>query len=79
MYKLKADGKKNLFNVTFTRATNWDIGLMTVEHGDWIIWAVIGSLFCVIFCCMYCLWHRCTKGKKDNENFYTAEDCYARV
>lgn len=77
-YKQAVDGTKDKFKVTFTRATFWDIGLITIQHGGWIVWAIIGSLLCCIILFMFCLWKKCTGAKKDDIHFYQ-EDFYARV
>ena len=78
-YKEAVDGTKDTFNVTFTRATFWDIGLITIQHGGWIVWAIIGSLLCCIILFMFCLWRKCTSGKKDADDHFYQEDIYARV
>lgn len=70
-YSATKDDTKDDFIITFTRATYFDIGLITMEHGGVIVWVIIGSALCCLIICMICLWKKCTGSKNDDkENFY---------
>jgi hypothetical protein len=70
-YSVTKDDATDAFKVTFTRASYYDIGLITMEHGGVIVWVIIGSALCCLIICMICLWKRCTANKNDDkENFY---------
>jgi len=70
-----ADAGKDTFKVNFERISNEAMAKMVLEHGGVIVWVVIG---CVLLCLIVVgviFWKKCSK----KEEFYNADDLYARV
>lgn len=75
-----AADKGESFDLTFTRASYYDIAKLTAEHGGAITWIIIGVvilLACIVGCIVYKCF--CGRPKDDEDKFYFSDDLYARV
>jgi len=70
-----SDAGANTFKVNFERISKEGLAIQTLKHGGVIVWVVIG---CVLLCLIIVgviFWKKCSK----KEEFYNADDLYARV
>lgn len=75
-----AADKGESFDLTFTRASYYDIAKLTAEHGGAVTWIIIGVV--VLLACIVgvIVWKCfCHKNSDDENNFYYSDDLYARV